>query len=174
MPITKRHWLAAGWAATILAAGWAGVQLGREPRHAAASPVPIHVTKVREPIAAATTESPGAPEIRAIVREELARQLADLRHTPDESGGTAEPASEPRPVTPELQVRSAGAAMVIDRAIQVGRWTSDDRKRFADNTRGLPPLSILDLQRALNVAINRGEVMIEDRLPPFGVQVQAH
>jgi hypothetical protein len=173
MPITKHHWLAAGWAATTLAAGWAGVHLGRGPAHAAVPPAPIHVTAEREPVAAATSASPGAPEIRAIVRDELTRQLADLRHAPDAPGGAAERAPEPSPISPELRTQADGAAMVIDRAIQAGRWTGDDRKRFADGIRGLPPSSILDLQRTLNVAINRGAVTIDDRLPPFGVQVQA-
>ncbi|HEX4420770.1 MAG TPA: hypothetical protein VH165_22800 [Kofleriaceae bacterium] len=140
----------------------------------------------------------GAAEVRAILHDELARQLAELRapQAAPVGGGLANaesgeptlgagpapgaamaagaavvvgPAAAAGPVmTPELTARADDAAGLVDRAISAGRWTGDDRRRFATTAGDLPPLVRIDLERKLHVAINRGTVAVADGIAPLG------
>jgi hypothetical protein len=133
----------------------------------------------------------GAAEVRAILHDELARQLAELRapQAAPVGGGLANaesgdptlgagpaagaamaagPVATGPAMTPELTARADDAAGLVDRAISAGRWTGDDRRRFATTAGDLPPLVRIDLERKLHVAINRGTVAVADGIAPLG------
>ena len=170
--VTTKHgtgrWLAV-WALTIAVAVWLGRNWGSAP----APDVAERAGTMRAPspraAAPATILAPGTPgldaaEVRAIVHDELARQLADLRP----NTAVPAPAPEPSQLAPELAQRADTAGALIDRAIGAGRWTLDDRRQFALASAELPPPVQFELQRKLHVAINRGAVAIADGAPPFG------
>lgn len=157
----KRRWIGMMWILSIVAAVWIGQRSGGdearvvvgETRAVAAPGVRTVVTHVG---------GVEAEELRAIVREEMGRR---------EDGCPAVAAGE-EPVeevmAPEVIVQSEEAAAIVARAIEAGRWTEEDRRRFAGAARALPPPALVELQRTLHVAINRGQVTPADGLPPFG------
>jgi hypothetical protein len=160
------------WAATLGLAAWIGSQLGR-----AAPPAAADAPRGRAPLASRSAtppapDAPGSAEIRAIIRDELARQLAELR-APPAAAEIAAHAPEPGPLSAELTAHADDASGLVDRAIGAGRWTGDDRRRFASATGELPPPVLIELERKLHVAINRGAVAVVDGFAPFGPPAQA-
>jgi len=165
------------WALSLAAALWIGGRLQHDdgPRVEAARPLAR-----TEPAAPQATpqarDAAGAAEIRAIVRDELARRLPDPRPPSTDADAiavAAERAPEPAPMTGELAARAEEVSRLLDRAIGAGRWAPEDRRRFAGATGELPPPVVIELERRLHVAINRGTVAIVDGIPPFGPPVQA-
>lgn len=174
-PVRKLRWLGL-WALTLAAALWVGSEL----RHDAAPRVVVERSPGRAALASAPAvpqarDGLGAAEIRTLLHDELARQLADLRR-PAADAEAADHAPEPRPpaaMSDELAARLEEASRLVDQAIGAGRWTPDDRKRFSSATGELPPPALIELERKLHVAINRGAVAVVDGFPPFGHLMQA-
>jgi len=156
------------WALTIVGAVWLGRSWGRTPAAERVEAPRAASLRAAAPTTILAAGAPGldAAEVRAIVHDELAHQLAELRSTP--AATTAPPPAEPAPLSAELAQRADTAGALIDRAIGAGRWTLDDRRQFALASAELPPPVQIELQRKLHVAINRGVVAIADGAPPFG------
>lgn len=172
MQLARRGWIAC-WALSIPLAVSSGIWLARgsedaRPAAPASSPPAPRTAAPVAALAATRGAGPGAAEIRAIVRDELARQLSDLQR-PSGDGDERREAQDPRaPLTAELQARADAADAVIRRAVDAGRWTSEERRQFADATSGLPPTTVFELQRTVIAAINLGRLSVPDRAFPFG------
>lgn len=171
-PVRTLRWIGL-WALTVAAALWAGSRLERD----AAPEVAVERPGARAELTGApgmpqardATGAAGDTQIRAILRDELARQLSELRRpTADTEPADRAPEPGPPPMTAELATRADEASGLVDRAIEAGRWTPDDRRRFASATGELPPPALIELERRLHVAINRGAVAVVDGFPPFG------
>jgi hypothetical protein len=182
----KLRWVAL-WVASVVCAVWVGTLLGR------GTPGEVEARGERAGVPQGMPATPqgrgglGAAEVRAILHDELARQLAELRapQAAPSGGGLANaesgepvlgagPAAAAGPavagpvMTPELTARADDAASLVDRAISAGRWIGDDRRRFATTAGDLPPPVRIELERKLHVAINRGTVAVADGIAPFG------
>lgn len=141
-----------------------------------------------EPGEPATTRGGDAPpraldddSLRRIVREELeaerARAGTATRVLPAASAELESPAGAPvappddapaaAPVDEAWARQAASAAELVANSVRVGRWTADDRARFAAATAALPPQVVVELQRSVFAAINRGQLTPSDGLPPF-------
>jgi hypothetical protein len=159
------------WAATLIAAMWIGSWIGRASPDRAVAASPGGLTTATAPAVVVERRcAPGALDaatVQSIVRDELARQLSDV-HRPPAEAKAADPASDAQPLAGELYARAEEASRVVERAIRAGRWTGDDRRQFAGATGALPPPTVIELQRQLHVAINRGQVALADGAPPFG------
>ena len=168
------------WALTMAAAVWVGRRIERaaEPRSSAvgspADPRTASETaRVPVPVIIPTGGNTiDLADIRQIVREELAAHLGTASERAD--ARATESQSDAVPTTPETEARIADASGLIDRAALAGRWTADDREQFARIADDLPPPAMFELQRTLNTAINRGQVVPVDGFPPFGHQRQSH
>lgn len=178
--MTKHRWLGLCWILSIGVAAWIGSQTGGGAgRPAVAGPAtdgrPVDeggtaAQQMARPAVAHVRGGIAADELRRIVREELAAR-ADAC-TPGAAGLTAagdDGTTEPPPLDPALQADADQAAAIIARAVESGRWTADDRRRFASASQALPPITVIELQRTLHVSINRGQVTPADGLPPFGL-----
>jgi hypothetical protein len=173
-------WWGLLWAASLIMALYGGSLLGS----ASQSPHPSGTPTVSAPKAASAERVPvpvfipagdkavDAATIRQIVREELAEQFQSPCPAPAEQP-RAEDQPGSLPESPEAKARADEASRVIDLAVASGRWTKDDRARFATLASALPPPTMFELERRLHAAINRGQVVIDDRLPPFGPPGQA-
>lgn len=161
------------WGAPLVVGMWIGSRITQSsPPHAmAAAPAATAATAARSAAAGRfVVDASGALDaaaVRRIIRDELAQQLSELRRLPSEAVA-ADRARDAPPLSIELQARSDEAAGVIERAVRAGRWTSDDRRQFANATAALPPPAVFELQRSLHVAINRGQVALADGAAPFG------
>ncbi len=178
--MTKHRWLGPCWILSIVVAAWLGSRTGGGAgRPAVAGPVtdgrPVEeggtaAQQLARPAVARVRGGVEADELRRIVREELAAHGGAC--TPGaagpgaagDDGGTGSP-----PLDPALQADADEAAAIIARAVESGRWTADDRRRFASAAQALPPIAVIELQRTLHVSINRGQVTPADGLPPFGL-----
>jgi len=163
------------WFLSLGVAVWAGAHWARESP--ARASLDIADSKAQRHSEAAETfsptiiASPGAAldtaELRKMIHDELAQQLADLRRAPLDNDAP-ENIQDPKPMSPELQARSEEASRFVERAVSSGRWTSEERQRFSMVTIGLAPPTVLELQRKVNIAINRGQLAVVDGSPPFG------
>jgi hypothetical protein len=164
------------WAATLIAAMWIGNRIGQSsPDRAVAAPPPGQTTATAAQLVVEPRCAPGALDaatLQSIVRDELARQLSDL-HPPPAEAKAADRVSDVQPINSEQHARADEASRVVDHAIRAGRWTGDDRRQFAGATSALPPPTVIELQRQLHVAINRGQVALVDGAPPFGPLIPA-
>jgi hypothetical protein len=192
----KLRWVAL-WVVSVVCAVWVGTLLGRGTPGAAEARGERAGVSQGMPATPQGRVGLGAAEVRAILHDELARQLAELRapQAAPSGGGLANaesgepvlaaagaaagaamaaapaatgPAAAGPVMTPELTARADDAASMVDRAISAGRWTGDDRRRFATTAGDLPPPVRIELERKLHVAINRGTVAVADGIAPFG------
>jgi hypothetical protein len=162
--------VAVGWGVTVVLALAAGRWVERGGTAHAAPAAAATVAPDERPAAPAPVvvlsggggSSLDADQVRRIVREELARAPSAAS-----AGAPEKPASPPAAVTPEAQAAIDEATALVDRAVVAGRWTPADRQAFAALRGSLPPDAMIEVERTLNVAINRGEVVPTDTLPPF-------
>jgi hypothetical protein len=169
------------WVATLIAALWIGSRIGQSSP-GQASPDPAGPAPARGQPTAATAGLVAerrcagggldAATVQTIVRDELARQLSDL-HPPPGEASVADRPPDAQPLDAALQARADEAAQVVERALRTGRWTGADRRQFAGATGALPPPKVIELQRQIHVAINRGQVALVDGGPPFGAPIAA-
>lgn len=168
MSIANRGWVA-GWVVSLAAAGWLGHHLADGSR-ASSVPAPAAPIEASPAARAAPAAGLGADQIRAILRDELARQLADLQPHAGAANPTEPPgdAGAPAGLSPELQAKADEAAAVIDRATAAGQWSNDERLQFETATQGLPPRAVFALQRQVIAAVNLGRISLQDHAFPFG------
>jgi len=164
------------WLASIAGAMWVGRHVwpeSKETNKVAESPGsqgegqrPLD-TWVTTRVAPAPAASVDMNELRQVIREELAQQLSSLP-PPDPGVDTTQPESDPGATDPNVRAREDDALRFVDRAVASGRWTTEDRRRFGALAGGLPPKTIVELQRKVHVAINIGQLSVTDTNPPFG------
>jgi hypothetical protein len=163
------------WFLSLGVAVWAGVHWAREsPARTSLDIAESKAQRHSEPtetFSPTIIAAPGAAldtaELRKIIHDELAQQLADLRRAPLDNDAP-ETLQDPKGVSPELQARGEEASRFVERAVSSGRWTSEERQRFSTVTMGLAPPTVIELQRKVNIAINRGQLAVIDNYPPFG------
>lgn len=100
-------------------------------------------------------------DIRSVVRAEL-RQLAADNAAKDER---AEPSSEARP---EGSTDYAAGIGTIDKAVNAGLWSTEDRSRLREVLSTLAPDEKLKVVERLVVSINDGRMRVDtDDGSPF-------
>ena len=160
------------WASSIGVAVYAGWHMAQPVR----STAPVRRSMPGESVAAAEAQAvPTWPErtggvdaeqLRQIVREEVRREGAASPPAADPAQRTRTVESEPP--TKEEATRLARANDVIDRAIARRQWTAEDRSQWFEMMREAPTPRLIDLQRRVLVAMNRGELSLEPgAAPPF-------
>jgi hypothetical protein len=184
----RGRWLGL-WLVTVLVAAWLGSRAGAadEPAATEARRGDGAGPPAREDGGGAGARGLGAEEVRALLRDELARAAAPgqpaTSSTPapgapgegderdegamaDEADGVA--AGPPPPSLEEREQRVSDALAVVQGAVASGQWRAEERQRFAAATARLPAAELFEVTRQLNIAINRGQISLTDGLPPYG------
>lgn len=164
-----RRWPTVAWITAIVVAWWLGGRLGRQPAPSgpapAATAAPVELPRGR--MISPTRVGVDRDELRAIIRDEVGRASGSCDVAPAPSVASLED-EDPPPLEPALQAQADAAAAIVERAVQRGQWTADDRRQLARAMNGLPQHTVVELARALHVAINRGQLTTADGYPPLG------
>jgi hypothetical protein len=107
--------------------------------------------------------------LRALIRDELAAAAAKNAAPPAEgtrAASSAEPATERTLSDDDLKVYDHARA-TVDNGIARGNWTAEDRAQLHEAFKRLPQERFLELVQTLFVAINQGQVHVEEHGPAF-------
>ncbi len=115
------------------------------------------VERVSQLVPAATARGPNLEAVRAVVREELARQAPA-------PGGTA---GEQAVAEPEDESAMASAREVLARGMADGRWTTDDRDRLRAELGHLSGEQAQDIFHTLIPALNSDQLRADFDGPLF-------
>jgi hypothetical protein len=107
-----------------------------------------------------------SPVDALIVRqlEQINERLAKLEHTPATAAATTEtppPEATPVPKPEAYEASIAAGRDIVDRAIEVGRWTHKDVAAFGAATASLDMPDRLAIHQRLIMAINEDRVQLQ-------------
>jgi hypothetical protein len=101
-------------------------------------------------------------QLRSVLREEIDRALDGHRAAQEDPQAPAKP-----PATPEQTAAFGRAADLLHGARDRQHWTEQDRDKLRSLLPQLAPQDLAEVLHTLVPALNRGEIQIDFKGPPF-------